>query len=55
MASRSPKWVNTPVLLEALQWYEQGRLPHSLQLWLESLLELERPALRMRRAAIAAP
>jgi len=34
-------WVNTPVLLEAIQRYEQGRLPRSLALWLQSLLEIE--------------
>jgi hypothetical protein len=34
-------WVNTPVLLEAIQRYEQGRLPRPLALWLQSLLEIE--------------
>jgi hypothetical protein len=34
--------VNTPVLLEALDRYEQGRLPRSMQLWVEAVLELER-------------
>jgi hypothetical protein len=43
MASRSPQWVNTPVLLEALSRYEQGRLPRSMQLWLQELLELDQP------------
>ncbi|MFZ9849111.1 MAG: hypothetical protein ACO3FA_06880 [Vulcanococcus sp.] len=43
MAPRSPQWVNTPVLLEALDRYEQGRLPHSMRRWLEAVLELERP------------
>lgn len=38
--SRSLQWVNTPVLLEALERYEQRRLPRSLQLWLEALLEI---------------
>ena len=37
---RSLQWVNTPVLLEALERYEQQRLPHSLQLWLEAVLEI---------------
>jgi len=43
MAPRSPQWVNTPVLLEALDRYEQGRLPHSMRRWLEAVLEIERP------------
>jgi hypothetical protein len=43
MPSRSLQWVNTPVLLEALSRYEQGRLPRSMQLWLQAVLELERP------------
>jgi len=34
-------WVNTPVLAEALERFEQGRLPRSLALWLAALLELE--------------
>jgi hypothetical protein len=43
MALRSPQWVNTPVLQEAIDRYEQGRLPHSMRRWLETVLELERP------------
>jgi len=43
MAARYPQWVNSAVLLQALDRYEQGRLPRSLQLWLEAVLELERP------------
>ena len=34
---------NTPVLMEALDRYEQGRLPRSMRLWVEAVLELERP------------
>lgn len=37
-------WVNTPVLLQAIERYEQGRLPRSMQLWIEALLEIEAPA-----------
>ena len=44
MAPRSPSWVNTPVLLQAIERYEQGRLPRSMQLWLQQLLEIEAPA-----------
>ena len=44
MAPRSPHWVNSPVLLEALERYEQRRLPRSMQLWVEAMLELKAPA-----------
>jgi hypothetical protein len=40
MASRNLSWVNTPVLLEAIERYEQGKLPRSMRLWLQALLEL---------------
>ena len=43
MAPRSPQWVNTPVLVEALDRYEQGRLPHSMRRWVEAVLELRQP------------
>ena len=36
------QWVNTPVLMEALDRYEQRRLPRSMQLWVEAVLELDR-------------
>ena len=52
MAPRSPQWVNTPVLLEALDRYEQGRLPHSMRRWLEAVLELERPVSGMFRGGL---
>jgi hypothetical protein len=42
--TRSLQWVNSPVLLEALERYEQRRLPRSMQLWLEAVLELKAPA-----------
>jgi len=42
MASqRQPDWVNTPVLLEAIERYEQGRLARPLRLWLQGLLEID--------------
>ena len=44
MSSRSPHWVNSPVLLEALERYEEHRLPRSMQLWVEAMLELKAPA-----------
>jgi len=43
-ASRTPiSWINTPVLIAAIERYEQGRLSHSMVLWLRSLLEIEAP------------
>ena len=44
MGPRSPHWVNTPVLLQALERYEQGNLPRSMQLWIQQLLEIEAPS-----------
>ena len=44
MPRRQLQWVNTPVLVEALQRYEQGLLPLSLRRWVETLLELEPPS-----------
>lgn len=43
MASRPISWVNTPVLVEAIDRYERGLLPRSMQLWLQQLLEIEQP------------
>ncbi len=34
-------WVNTPVLMEALMRYQQGRLPRQMRLWVEQLLEIK--------------
>ena len=41
MAQRSPQWINSTVLFEALIRYQEGRLPRSMRLWVEQLLELE--------------
>ncbi len=41
MARRSPQWINSPVLMEAMLRYQEGRLPHSMRLWLEQCLDLE--------------
>jgi hypothetical protein len=43
MATRPLSWVNTPVLLQAIDRYERGLLPRSMQLWLQQLLEIEQP------------
>ncbi len=36
-------WINSPVLLEAIERYEQGRLARPLALWLQTVLEIEAP------------
>ena len=36
----APVWINSPVLLEALQRHQEGRLSGRLSLWLRELLEL---------------
>ena len=41
MAARSPHWVNSTVLMEALLRYEQHTLPRSMRLWVEATLELD--------------
>ncbi|WP_320674967.1 hypothetical protein [Prochlorococcus sp. MIT 1341] len=41
MRQRVLQWVNTPVLMEAMARYEQGRLPKSMMLWVEQLLEIK--------------
>ncbi len=40
VASRRIQWVNTPVLIEAMERHRQGLLPRPMQLWLQELLEL---------------
>ena len=35
-------WIKTPVLVKAISDYENEKLPHSLELWIEDLLELEK-------------
>lgn len=40
MARRTPQWINSTVLFEALIRYQEGRLPRSMRLWVETLLEL---------------
>ena len=36
----APTWVNSPVLMEALERYQQGRLPQQMRHWISALLEL---------------
>jgi hypothetical protein len=33
-------WVNSPVLMDALLRYQEGRLPQQMRHWLRNLLEL---------------
>ncbi len=40
MSGRSVFWVNTPVLMEAIIRYEEERLPRSMKLWVETMLEI---------------
>ena len=40
MNKKSISWVNTPVLMEAILRYEQERLPKSMKLWIEKVLDL---------------
>ncbi|WP_320677214.1 hypothetical protein [Prochlorococcus sp. MIT 1300] len=41
MAIRPLHWVNTPVLMEAILRYQEGRLAKPMRLWVEQLLELK--------------
>ena len=41
MVRRSPQWINSTVMIEALIRYQEGRLPRSMRLWVEQLLELD--------------
>tara|TARA_B100000700_G_scaffold300816_1_gene369412 strand:- start:25 stop:165 length:141 start_codon:yes stop_codon:yes gene_type:complete len=41
MSIRKIHWINTPVIIEAMMRYEQKRLPPSLRLWVEGLLDLK--------------
>ena len=40
MRKREIQWVNSPVLIEAIMRYQEGRLHKPMQLWIEKLLEL---------------
>ena len=41
MVRRSPQWINSTVMFEALIRYQEGRLPRSMRLWVEELLDLK--------------
>jgi hypothetical protein len=55
MLRRSPTWVNTAVLLQAIERYEQGLLPRSMQLWIQAVLEIEQPGSTPLRPGCCAP
>ncbi len=40
MRARPLHWVNSPVLFEAVVRYEEDRLPRSMKLWVERLLDI---------------
>ena len=42
MTKRYPEWVNTEVVLKAIKMREDGILSKQLNLWIESLLEIEK-------------
>ena len=49
-SASSPHWVNTPVLLQAMERYEQGLLPRSMRLWVSSVPNLDQqPGLALYR------
>ena len=42
MTKRYPEWVNTQVVMKAIKMREEGILSKQLNLWIESLLEIEK-------------
>ena len=42
MTKKYPEWVNTQVVLKAIKMREKGILSKQLNLWIESLLEIEK-------------
>ena len=41
MQKRYPEWINTQVIIKAMQMRDQGILSKRLNLWIENLLEIE--------------
>ncbi len=37
---RSITWINTPVLMKALERYQEGSLTKPMKMWLEEILEI---------------
>ena len=42
MTKNYPEWLNTQVVLKAIKMREEGILSKQLNLWIESLLEIEK-------------
>ena len=42
MTKKYPEWVNTQVVIKAIKMREEGILSKQLNLWIESLLEIEK-------------
>ena len=42
MIKRYPEWVNTQVIIKAIKMRDEGILSKQLNLWIESLLEIEK-------------
>ena len=42
MTKRYPEWVNTHVVMKAMKMREEGILSKQLNLWIESLLEINK-------------
>ena len=42
MSKRYPEWVNTEVVVKAIKMREEGILSKQLNLWIETLLEIEK-------------
>ena len=42
MPRRFPEWVNSEVVIKAIKMREDGILSKQLNLWIESLLEIEK-------------
>ena len=42
MPRRFPEWVNTEVIVKAIKKREEGILSKQLNLWIETLLEIEK-------------
>jgi len=42
MRKRFPEWVNSDVIFKAMRMREEGTLSKQLNLWIESLLEIDK-------------
>ena len=42
MPKRFPEWVNSAVVVKAIKMREEGTLSKQLNLWIETLLEIEK-------------